>query len=246
MTGSYERHFDFEQVFNFRDLGGYASGDGRTLRWRRLFRTVEHQRMRPEEVERLFSEIPLRTVIDFRSDGESGDPRGVGALCRDGVRRLHFPMGNANSKHEALAAGTWVPNYVASLEGYPEHWAEAYRVLADEESYPTVFHCVTGKDRTGVFAALVLDSLGVDEETVLDDYYLSQRAMNTLVERLRARGVIKPDEQPNPALGVSREAMAEMMAHLRERYGGAQGFLRSHGVGADTFDAVEAHLLDAS
>src|SRR5690606_6159553 len=141
MTGSYERHFDFEQVFNFRDLGGYASGDGRTLRWRRLFRTVEHQRMRPEEVERLFSEIPLRTVIDFRSDGESGDPRGVGALCRDGVRRLHFPMGNANSKHEALAAGTWVPNYVASLEGYPEHWAEAYRVLADEESYPTVFHC---------------------------------------------------------------------------------------------------------
>lgn len=244
MTTAYERHFDFQQVFNFRDLGGYHAADGRTLRWRRLFRTAEHQRMTPEEVERLFREIALRTVIDFRSEGEAGDARGYGALVREGVRRLHFPMGNANSKHEARAAGAWVPNYIESLESYPEHWVNAFTVLADEDSYPTVFHCVTGKDRTGVFAALVLNSLGVDDETVLEDYYLSRRAMDTLIERLRARGVIKPDEQPNPALGVSREAMAEMMAHLHDRYGGARGFLRSHGVGAEVFEAVEAHLLE--
>ncbi|MCK9487530.1 MAG: tyrosine-protein phosphatase [Dehalococcoidia bacterium] len=244
MATAYERYFNFEQVFNFRDLGGYDTSDGREVRWRRVFRTAEHQRMKPEEVERLFTEVSLRTVIDFRSDGEASDERGYGALVREGVRRLHFPMGNANSKFEARAAGAWAPNYIESLERYPEHWTDAFRVLADEESYPTVFHCVTGKDRTGVFAALVLDSLGVDQETVLEDYYYSQQAMDTLVERLRARGIIKPDEQPNPALGVSREAMAEMMTHLHHRYQGARGFLRSHGVGAEVFEAVEAHLLE--
>lgn len=244
MTTAFERYFDFEQVFNFRDLGGYDTSDGRVVRWRRVFRTAEHQRMKPEEVERLFAEVALRTVIDFRSDGEAGDERGYGALVREGVRRLHFPMGNANSKFEARSAGTWTPNYIESLERSPEHWVNAYRVLTEEEAYPTVFHCVTGKDRTGVFAALVLDSLGVGEETVLQDYHDSQKAMDTLVERLRARGVIKADEQPNPALGVSREAMAEMMTHLHDRYQGARGFLRSHGVGPEVFDAVEAHLLE--
>lgn len=240
---TYERHYDFQQVFNFRDLGGYTTQDGRTTRWRRLFRTAEHQRMSPQEVEHLFAQVPLRTVIDFRSEGEAGDPRGFGALCRDGVVRHHFPMGNANSKHEARAAGAWVPNYIESLERSAQHWVAAYALLADEASYPTVFHCVTGKDRTGVFAALVLDSLGVDRDTILEDYFLSQRAMDTLIERLRLRGVIKPDEAPNPALGVSREAMAEMLDHLQSRYSGARTFLRSHSLPPETFDAVEAHLL---
>jgi len=241
---AFERHFDFNQVFNFRDLGVYETEDGRALRWRRLFRTAEHQRMTPEEAERLFQEVALRTVIDFRSDGEAGDARGFGALVREGVRRHHFPMGNANSKFEARSAGVWRPDYIESLETYPEHWIEAFGLLAEDETYPAAFHCVTGKDRTGVFAVLVLNSLGVDDETVLEDYFLSQRAMDTLVERLRHRGVLKPDETPNPALGVSREAMAEMMEHLRTRYGGARGFLTSHGVDASTFDAVEGQLLE--
>lgn len=242
---TYERHFDFAQVFNFRDLGGYETADGREVRWRRLFRTAEHQRMSPEEATHLFEEIEFRTVIDFRSEGEAGDARGFGALVREGVTRQHFPMGDANSKHTARAAGAWVPDYVQMLEAYPQHWTDAYTLLADDEAYPTVFHCVTGKDRTGVFAALVLGSLGVDDETVLNDYTLSQVAMDTLVERLRHRGVIKPGEAPNPALGVSREAMADAVAHLHARYGGARGYLGSHGIGVDVFDAVEAHLLEA-
>jgi len=240
---TYERHFEFEQVFNFRDLGGYETEDGRTIRWRRLLRTAEHQRMQPQEVERLFTELPIRTLIDFRSEGEANDPRGYGALAREGVQRHHFPMGNANSKHEARASGDWYPDYVGMLDNFPEHWVNAYRLLAGEETYPAVFHCVTGKDRTGVFAVLVLSSLGVDDETVLQDYHLSQVAMDTLVERLRARGVIKPDEQPNPALGVSRAAMEEMLQHMHQRYGGARAYLRSFGLDPAAFDAIEDHLL---
>jgi len=240
----YERHFDFEQVYNFRDLGGYDTADGRTVRWRRLFRSAEHQRMQPHEVERLRADIPLRTVIDFRSEAEANDPRGVGALCTVEVTRHHFPMGNADAKFAARSEGAWDPGYVEMMERHGRAWATAFALLGRDETYPAVFHCVTGKDRTGVFAALLLDALGVEEATILDDFALSQVAMDTLVARLRARGVIKQDEAPNPALGVPRPAMAEMLATLRERHGGARAFLRAQGVNDATFDAVAAQLLE--
>ena len=243
MSEQYDRHFDFEQVFNFRDLGGYDTADGRTLRWRRLFRSGEHQRMQPYEAERLRAAVPLRTVIDFRSEAEAGDPRGPDALVAADVIRHHFPMGNADAKFAARTEGAWDPAYAEMLERQATAWASTYSLLARDETYPAVFHCVTGKDRTGVFAALLLESLGVDEATILDDFALSQQAMDTLVERLRARGVMKPDETPNPALGVPRHSMAEMLAVLRERHGGARAFLRAQGVTPETFDAVEGRLL---
>ncbi|MEX2229235.1 MAG: tyrosine-protein phosphatase [Dehalococcoidia bacterium] len=240
-----ERSFQFERVYNFRDLGGYPIADGRVVRWRRLFRSGELQRMSAEEVARVRAELRIATVIDFRSVDEANDPRGFGGLAEAPAQRHHLPMGNARSKFEARASGRWDPAYVAMLEEYGAVWARAVQLLAREEAYPALFHCVTGKDRTGVLAALVLDALGVDEETILTDYAESRRAMDLLVERLRAGGAIAPDEAPNPALGVVPEAMAEMLATLRERYGSARGFLGTQGVRPRVFDELEARLLEA-
>jgi protein-tyrosine phosphatase len=239
-----ERHIPFERVYNFRDLGGYPTRDGRVVRWRRLFRSGELQRMSAEEAEACRQTLRIATVIDFRSEDEASDPRGFGALCTEPARRFHFPMGNARSKYEARESGHWEPEYVAMLDGYGDRWAGAVRLLADEATYPAVFHCVTGKDRTGVMAALVLDVLGVAEEAILRDYAVSQEHMELLVQRLRATGAIKPDEPANPALGVSAPAMAEMLHTLRERYGSARAFLGTHGLEADVFDRMEALLLE--
>jgi protein-tyrosine phosphatase len=240
----YERIFEFEQVFNFRDLGGYHTADGRQVRWRRIFRSAEPHRMTPQEAERVRSELALRTVIDFRAVEEASHPRGLGPLVAPPVERIHFPMGNARSKYEAREAGAWEPDFVSLLEGHANDWAEAVRVLAREETYPALFHCVTGKDRTGVLATLVLDVLGVDDETIIQDYSLSQQAMDMLIARLRSRGVIAADEPPNPALGVSPAAMRTLVDLLNERYDGARGFLKAHGVEPRVFDALGDLLLE--
>ncbi len=240
----YERFFDFEQVFNFRDLGGYRTADGRQVRWRRIFRSAELHRMSLEEAERVRSELALRTVLDLRAAGETEHPRGFGPLIAPPVERIHFPMGNARSKYEAREVGTWDPDYSTLLEGNADTWVEAVRLLSREEAYPALFHCVTGKDRTGVLAALVLGAIGVDDDTIVGDYALSQQAMDTLIERLRARGVIRPDEPPNPALGVAPEAMRGLIDRLNERYDGARGFLRAHGVSGTVFDDLAGLLLE--
>lgn len=239
-----ERSFPFERVYNFRDLGGYPTADGRAVRWRRLFRSGELQRMSAEEVARTRDALGIATVIDFRSAEEADDPRGLGGLCEPPTQRHHFPLGNARSKYDARESGRWEPAYVAMLEDHGPVWADAVHVLAREQSYPALFHCVTGKDRTGVLAALVLDALGVDEGTILADYAESRRAMDQLIDRLRASGAVGPDRPPNPALGVVPAAMAEMLAVLRERHGSARGYLRAHGVSARTLAALEAQLLE--
>ncbi len=239
-----ERHIDFEQVFNLRDMGGYAGADGRTVRWRTLYRSAEHQRMTDEEATRARELLGLRTVIDFRSDGESDHPRGPGRLADPPARRHHLPMGNARSKYEARERGEWRPNYVTMLEHSGPSWAQATELLATEGAYPAVFHCVTGKDRTGVFAALILDVLGVDHEVIVEDYGESQLHMDLLVERMRARGTIGPDEERNPALGVSAPAMVEMLEALVEQHGDAHSYLRSHGVSDETMDRIVELLLE--
>jgi protein-tyrosine phosphatase len=239
-----ERHVDFEQVFNLRDMGGYTARDGRTVRWRTLYRSAEHQRMSDEEAARARELLGLRTVIDFRTHEEADHPAGPGRLADPPAVRHHLPMGNARSKYEAKERGEWRPSYLPMLERLGPAWAQATELLAEDDAFPAVFHCVTGKDRTGVFAALILDLLGVEHETIVEDYGESQLHMDLLVERMRARGTIGPDEEPNPALGVSPPAMVEMLEALAAQHGNARSYLRAHGVSDVTMDRVIERLLD--
>ena len=152
-----QRRFKFEQVYNFRDMGGYAASDGRTVRWRRLVRSGEPQRLSEAEAEalQLQGEVALATVIDLRSEGEADHPRGLGPLIGEAVSRHHFPMGDPRSKYAARESGEWDPHYDNLLEERGDEWATIIRLLSDEAAYPAVFHCVTGKDRTGVLASLI-------------------------------------------------------------------------------------------
>ena len=239
-----QRRFEFEQVYNFRDMGGYAASDGRTVRWRRLFRSGEPQRFSEAESQELRRSVALATVIDLRSGGEADHPRGLGPLIAEGVTRYHFPMGDPRSKYAARESGGWDPHYGNLLEERGDEWATIIRLLSDEAAYPAVFHCVTGKDRTGVLASLIYGVLGVDEQTILEDFGMSQIGMDRLVSDLRAQGKISADEQVNPALGVPVPAMEYMLDVLRTRHGGAVDFLRAHGVSDDELQRLTELLLE--
>lgn len=238
------QHFDFEQVYNFRDMGGYRAADGRAVRWRRLFRSGEPLRMSEAEAARLGEEVSIATVIDLRSQGEADHPRGLGPLVSDAVTRHHFPMGDPRTKFDARSSGEWDPHYEDLLQERGDTWATIIRLLADEDAYPAVFHCVTGKDRTGVLGALILDVLGVAEATILEDFALSQRGMDRLIADLRARGKITDDIQPNPGLGVPVDAMERMLTILRANHGDAASFLRKHNVDDQTLERLADLLLE--
>ncbi len=240
----YDRFFSFEQVFNFRDMGGYHAGDGRTVRWRRLLRTAEHHRMSEAEAVHLRSEVEITTVIDLRAEGEAQHRLEPGPIVTLGATRHVFGMGDPKAKYNARQAGTWRPSFASTLDSGAPKWASAIRVLAEEDAYPALLHCVTGKDRTGVLGALILGVLGVDDDAIVEDYALSQRGMDEMVTSMRERGIIKPGEALNPALAVVPAAMREMLDDLHERYGSASDFMQAHGVDQPTLDRVKALLLE--
>jgi len=179
-----ERRLPLQGPDNFRDLGGYATADGRRVRWGRLYRSNELSGLTRYDFEYL-SRIGLKLVCDFRSDRErreKPDP----VIEPEPPLSLDLPVdaegvdpGELQQKIRTggiAALGTeklMRTAYRSFVSDHSTRWAIMLRRLAQPESLPALVHCTAGKDRTGFAAALVLLSLGVPEETVFEDYLMT-------------------------------------------------------------------------
>ena len=100
--------------------------------------------------------------------------------------------------------------------------------LAEPDGLPAVFHCLFGKDRTGVAAAVLLTALGVTRSDVVADYELterfqSQEVVATALSRLEGAGV--PKEAAAGLLGAPGPVMAALLDEITDRHGGVDEFL---------------------
>ncbi len=176
-----QRRLDFSGAKNFRDLGGYRTCDGRTVRQGVLYRSGGLHKLTDADLKRLFA-LSLDRVIDFRSDYERElEPD------RDAkIRHVEIPIMDASTaliqeSRDAFAQkirGIDPVKYMTeSYTGFVKHFTPAFqkffRELASAEGRPVLFHCTAGKDRTGFAAAVILRLLGVPQETVMEDYLLT-------------------------------------------------------------------------
>ena len=179
-----QRHLDFSGAKNFRDFGGYQTVDGRTVCWGLLYRSDGLDKLTDADLQRL-SSLGLDRVIDFRSEYEKS--LGADRLPVDGnIQRVEIPILDAStaavaqSRDEFVAKLTTIDSAKFMLETYvgfatqftPEFRHFFYEVEA-ADGRPVLFHCTAGKDRTGFAAALLLRVLGVPQETVMQDYLLT-------------------------------------------------------------------------
>jgi protein-tyrosine phosphatase len=243
-----ERHVDFEACFNFRDIGGYETTDGRSVAWGRIYRSDMFHRMTEADRDRL-RQLGLRTVIDLRSTNEVNR---WGRFDHHEVDFHHQPV--FEEETTALpplpTLGDPEPHdkgatyLLLADEGAPA-LAAALRVLA-EGSLPAVFHCAAGKDRTGILAALLLTALGVPEETVLGDYQLTEA---TLPRQTDWMARFEPEEaealanRPPWLLAAPAAVMRAFLDGLSLRHGSPMGYLADIGVDAPVVDELRARLL---
>jgi protein tyrosine/serine phosphatase len=243
-----ERAVVFDNVFNFRDLGGYRAVDGRTVRWGKLFRADDLCRLDDADLAR-FGELGVRTVVDLRRPAEiarSGRIRPAAyTYLHAHVVHPDWPVVAEFATPEARVAYL-VDRYLEMTEEGGDAIGLALRTVADPAAAPVVFHCVAGKDRTGLVAAFTLYSLGVSEDDVADDYALSELAEEGNWAWLAAR---YPDEALRRRWEhytvTPREAMLEVLATLRERHGSVEKYLASIGVTAEHVGSMREHLLTA-
>jgi len=242
-----ERLVPFDRVFNFRDLGGYASRDGRTVRWRTLYRADGVHRLNFDDL----APLGVRTVVDLRTPAEL-DERG--RFVHDAVGYHHLPVLQQQWDPDALrgldsandAAAFLADRYLEMLDEGRDAIAGALGVLAEPSSLPLVFHCAAGKDRTGVVAAIVLDLLGVADDDIAADYSLSRLGM----DRFRAWVLETYPEsanamanQPKAFLEAPAEAMHRFLAGLRARHGSVRDYLTGLGVDDAVLEQVCDNLL---
>jgi protein-tyrosine phosphatase len=247
-----ERWLRFEGAANFRDLGGYATADGGTTRWGTVYRSDGLHGLTAKDIEH-YADLGVRVVYDLRRDSEREQrPNRVPSLG----------LCIATPAHEA----GWTPADRLSLTDqrggedflrtmYSEMLSHSGTVIGEvltgltqPGGVPAVFHCHAGKDRTGIVAALLLEALQVDRETVLDDYELTAAAEGhdshgTTFNDLVTGGMAA--EAAAGMLGAPRWAMADTLTQLDEQFGGIEAYLLGPaGLDADTLTQLRQRLVE--
>jgi len=180
MPDSPTRHLSLQGASNFRDLGGYPTIDGRTTRWRHIFRSNHLGQLTAADIE-IVRALGVRSAFDFRGLEERA--AGVCVVNEIAVHSLPIEPTVVAALRAELAKGALTAPVALELmresyRNYVRHNTHSFRALFGhllEDRAPLVIHCTAGKDRTGFASALILRALGVADDVIAEDYLLTNR-----------------------------------------------------------------------
>jgi protein-tyrosine phosphatase len=261
-----DRVIHLQGTTNTRDLGGYATSDHRTLRWRQIIRSENLSRLTESDFRQL-EEMGIKTVVDLRTEREREQAPTVWQGDHP-PKFYHFPIGDAhnewfNAQRKLVKSNRFTEeeSLAHMVEGYrmiadegPASFQQLMNVVLDQSNWPILVHCSAGKDRAGVAAALILETLGVDRATIMEDFLLTNE-----VGRSEAKSVVLSKERKKsgtgrnfgkgpspeawfPIVGVRPEMLEAFYASVEERYGSMQAFLMELGMDPGTRMALSASL----
>ena len=240
-----KRLVSLEGCLNFRDLGGYPTDDGRSVRWQQVYRSDGLQALTEADVTRLRDELRIGTVIDLRSTPELR-ATGRGLLGGDPISFHHLPLydGKMEALDDPAAVISLTDRYFLLATHAREQIGRVITAVAEAEA-PLVYHCAAGKDRTGIVSAILLGLLGVREEIIVADYAATRENLDAIVERLMATKGYRTMLAALPAgtLHAEPTTMVEFLDRLRRRYGSMPGYAHAAGVTDATIERLMDRLL---
>ncbi len=232
-------------LLNLRELGGLPTVNGGQTRFKRLLRSDYWQPLAPS-AQAFLLDYGLRAVIDLRDTPEVDVAPDVFAASSQVAyhHRPFFDDAGQRAGPPDLTASKG-SRYLTHLDLYQENVAAIFRAIAAAREGVTLFHCVAGKDRTGLTAALLLELAGVPDDCIVQDYAGSEQLLAPRTAELRAEAVRRGEDM---TLFVRRaacqpETMQEVLDGLRTRYGGAEGYLRQIGLNNTEIRALRARLV---
>ena len=178
------RKLPFSGAHNFRDLGGYKTQDGKTVKWGKIYRSDNLHSLTDEDVSYM-ERLDIKSVVDFRSDEErENEPDRLTPNMTQVLLPIQFrPKEIDDDKIEDLMKDLTFGNLdssnllydfnIAIVKQFTEEYKQFFRHIVDNNAEPLVLHCTAGKDRAGFASAMVLSILGVPREKVIEDYLLT-------------------------------------------------------------------------
>lgn len=222
-----EEHLPMTGGYNFRDLGGIRSKDGKYVRWGKIIRSDDLSNLTSDDLKYLAS-IPVRTIIDFRAQSEID--MAPDKLASSVVEYLNlniepgnimgsdieFDMETVDFNELMITMNRLLVTDSSAISQYKEFFC----VLQQEESIPLLYHCSAGKDRTGMASALILYALGVDDETVMDNYLKSAVYLTGKYDKL-----VQQYPMIEPLMTVKAEFLQAGIDQMRADHGSVENYL---------------------
>lgn len=234
-----ERVLPLEGGRNFRDLGGYATADGKRVKWGKVFRSGTMAGLTPADYQYL-SKLGIKSVCDLRTKHErSAEPNKWVEAANIAYWTRDYDMSDGDLG-AMLSKGTTAEQMkqamTAMYRELPVEQAPAYRDIFQRLAggeIPLAFNCSAGKDRAGTAAALILSALGVPDETVFADYAMSEKVLDFDKMMRESRGsealgpmAKLPPEVIQPLLASDPAYIKAAFASIREKYGSVPNYLR--------------------
>ena len=240
-------------VPNLRDLGGYKTKDGKTVVSGLVYRSNQLSGISPEDMQQLDG-LKLKNAFDLRTKEERNKrpedlPPGVNYVVLDvladspqaGPAQLEKLMADPKAANAELGGGKVEEAFKASyrefvsLSSAQREFRKLFLALGDKEQLPALFHCTTGKDRTGWAAAALLTLLDVPRDKVYEDYLRSNEYILTAYKKA-IDGFVEAGgnaEIPKAILGVKKEYLDAAFDEMQTRYVSIENYF-SEGLGIDT------------
>jgi protein-tyrosine phosphatase len=239
------RLLEWEGCLNARDLGGYATGDGRETRWGAVVRSASLA-MLTDTGRAALADYGVRTIVDLRLPTElADDPSPFAEPGDHGIAYTNVSfIDPAAAPPDAVS--TLAEDYLQMLDRYRQGVAEAMTAVASAPEGAVLIHCAAGKDRTGLIAALLLGLAGVPAETIAADYAMTAELLRPR-EREWLEG-LAPEERAEREAMLARyaptaEVMSAVLDGLAEGFGGVEPYLLATGLGPDDLDRLRDRLV---
>lgn len=230
------RIINLEGVYNIRDLGGFTTKDGGTVKMGLLFRSDELGGLTERDLPQLAS-LGIKTIVDFRSKAEitrtkNKPPQQARTL------ELSINCGDSRAILDSIGenSGASVMEDVnrSLVRDNGELFREFFALIADRANLPLLFHCTAGKDRTGFAAAMFLSAVGVAREDIFRDYMLSANGVNK-----KFKAVLKVMPQLAPVIAVHPDYLLAAFREIETRFGSTENYLtRELGIDLDKMRGI--------
>ncbi|WP_100401744.1 tyrosine-protein phosphatase [Bacillus sp. FJAT-42315] len=219
--------FQFEKIYNFRDMGGLTTIDGYTVKKGMLFRSGELVHATAKDINRLET-LQLKVIFDYRDESEA---KLNSSPLLDNVKNLRVPARIEDSilptvnieellKSDIFLQSNVFGQFYSEIVFNNPSYQRLLNIICAGEA-PLLHHCSAGKDRTGVGSALIYLLLDVPEEQIITDYLRTNDEMQSnppewfkvMEEQMKERA-----EVFQAFSNANEEYIQELFSAIKSRY----------------------------
>ncbi|UYQ91930.1 tyrosine-protein phosphatase [Chitinophaga horti] len=223
IADSAKRAVKLQGAINFRDVGGYRTANGKTVKWGKVFRSADVSRLTDSDLQ-VMAARHINTIIDLRETKEAAKaPDRLLPYTDYTLSASSEEVGDFMAAMRNLERGdSLMTTFYSKIDHFETKYKAMFqKLLVLPDTSALMFHCTAGKDRTGVGTALFLNALGVPYATIEKDYlatdYYRAGANDQAIAMVKQMGI--KEQVMKDMMGVRPEYLQATFNAIRKQYG---------------------------